>query len=253
MQVIRQNPYYDPNALSRAVMMGFNMAKQQQEQERREQAQLQSVLTRIMLEDSARREREKEAGERQFRGQALLKGFNYLGDEPQEGAMQGPYGSYYMPPDRTSTEWKPQSMEEAIALKEAGRAPQGWKPQSKEEALELKRAGRPEQGWKPKTKEEAFAYKQAGQAPKDGEEKVPPKVKQAQSLVLKLAGQIDPQAAMILALKPEMAADDKILDSLRTKCPPKLQPAFDAAIEILNEYYGPAPKIIPYDSQGRRK
>ncbi|KKM86064.1 hypothetical protein LCGC14_1282780 [marine sediment metagenome] len=69
-------------------------------------------------------------------------------------------------------------------------------------------------------------------------EKVPPKVSQAQKLVLKFAQTMDPMMAALISMNPAMANSPLVKQAMDAGIPPELKPAYDEAIKIIDEYYG---------------
>lgn len=70
------------------------------------------------------------------------------------------------------------------------------------------------------------------------QEKVPAKVRQAQSLVLKFAKTIDPTVAALIASNPQMANSPLVKKAMERGISPELKPSYNRAIKILNKYYG---------------
>jgi len=98
------------------------------------------------------------------------------------------------------------------------------------------------------TSDEIAKYAQELKKSSSDTEKVPPKVKQAQSLVLKFAKQIDPTIATIIAMNPDMANSPEVKASLTSKIPDELRSSYNKSIQILDEYYGVPKEEINTDT-----
>jgi len=72
----------------------------------------------------------------------------------------------------------------------------------------------------------------------EARERVPERVKQAQSLVLRLSQSIDPVVALLLQDNPEMATHPGVKSKIEGKVPSELEGAYQREIAILDEYYG---------------
>lgn len=73
---------------------------------------------------------------------------------------------------------------------------------------------------------------------KEPAERVPPQVKQAQSMVLKFAKTVDPTVAALISTNPKMANSPLVKQAMQAGIPENLKPAYDEAVKILNSYYG---------------
>lgn len=88
------------------------------------------------------------------------------------------------------------------------------------------------------------------EAPDRGAENVPPQVKQAQDFIKMLAPKLDPMSAMLISMNPQAALDGGIQQQLSGAVPPQLQPIYQAAIKVLENFYGvstqaPAAPAVP--------